>query len=83
MSVNKQTMNRELLLKPNWNYHDVCAYVGCKKSTAYKIMGIAREKYNGTLRFSSQCVKRDSVLQVLETSIERELYVLNQITERG
>ena len=74
---------RELLLKPNWNYHDVCEYVGCQKSKAYQLIDIAKKQFNGSLRFNSQCVKRDSLLQALETTIERELYVLNQMNERG
>ena len=69
----------ELLLKPNWNYHDVMFYADCKKSKAYEIMKTARTDYKGSVRFNSQCVSRDSVLQVLNTSIERETYILNQL----
>ncbi len=72
----------ELLLTPNWNYKDVMSYVGCEKSKAYMLMKIAREDFNGNVRFNSQCVKRDSLLQVIETSIERELYIL-QILKKG
>ena len=69
----------ELLLCPNWNYHDICEYVGCKKSKAYELMAVAREKYKGSVRFNSRVITRDSLLQAIGTSIERELYILNSI----
>lgn len=73
---------QELLLKPHWNNKDICDYVECKKSKAYQIMGIAKTKFNGVVCFNSRCVLRDSVLQVIGTSIERETYILKQIKER-
>lgn len=78
----KNMSKEELLLTPNWNYKDVMSYVGCEKSKAYMLMKIAREKFSGNVRFNSQCVKRDSLLQVIETSIERELYIL-EISRKG
>lgn len=76
-------MTREkLLLIPNWTCKDVCFYSNSKKTKAYEIMKLAREKYNGGVSFNSQCVSRDSVLLVLGTSIEREIYILKQLKER-
>ena len=73
-------MNRnELLLLPNWTYKDVCDFFNIKKSKAYQIMKIAREEFNGNVRFNSQAVKRDSLLLAMGTTIEREIYILNQM----
>lgn len=70
---------RELLLKPVWNYHDICEYLSCKKSKAYELMKIAREEHNGDVRFNPQVITRDSFLLTIQTSIEREIYILNCI----
>ena len=72
-----------LLLIPHWTYKDVCFYSNSKKTKAYEIMKVAREKYNGKVGFNSQCVSRDSVLLALGTSIEREIYILNQLKGKG
>ena len=65
------------MLKPHWNYQDICIYCECRKSKAYEIIKVVKEKFNGSIRFNPSCVKRDSVLAFLGTSIERELYVKN------
>ena len=84
MFAKQNIMNREeLLLKPNWNYHDVMNYIGCQKSKAFQLMKIARDEYGGTIRFNSQCVSRDSILLTLDTNIERETYILNLIRKGG
>lgn len=75
-------MRDELLLKPHWDYVDICMYVGCQKSKAYQIMHIVRKKFNGSIRHESSYVKRDSVLEYLETSIERETYIKDLIERR-
>jgi len=63
-----------LLLKPNWSVKDIMKYTGFKKTKCYEIMKIAKTKYNGKVSISSSVVKMDSVLIVLNTSIEREAY---------
>ena len=76
-------MNRqELLLCPNWNYHDVCEYARCEKSKAYQLIKVAKEQYKGTVRFNSRCVKRDSVLLAMGTSIEQETYIERRLNEK-
>lgn len=75
-------MRLDLLTKPHWTYKDICEYAGCKKSKAYEIMDICKKEFNGELRFNQSCVSRDSVLNYLGTSIERETYV-KECLEKG
>lgn len=74
--MNKQ----ELLSTPCWTYKDVMLYCGVKKSKAFEIMKICKEQLNGAVRFNTHVVKRDSVLAYLDTDIEKECYVLKNIT---
>ena len=68
----------ELLLKPHWNYEDICAFVDCKKSKAYQIIAIVKKEFNGSIKYNPSFVKRDSVIAYLGSSIERELYILEE-----
>lgn len=69
----------KLLIKPNWNYSDVMNYCGVKKTKSYEIMALAKKHYNGTIPALPSYVRRDSVLGLLGTSIERETYINNHI----
>lgn len=71
----------ELLLKPCWNYKDVMFYCGVKKSKAFEIIKLCKEKLNGAVRFNDHAVKRDSVLTYMGTDIERETYILRQLNK--
>ena len=71
----------KLLLKPIWSIKDICDYTSFKKTKAYEIMKVAKSKYNGVVYISQSVVSRDSVLQVLKTSIERETYVANKVKD--
>ena len=70
---------KDLLLMPVWNYHDVMLYCDVKKSKAYEIISICKKQLNGAVRFNPHGVKRDSVLEYLGTSIEKESYVLKHV----
>lgn len=72
-----------LLLKPIWNNENICFFAECKKTKAYEIMKVAKQKYNGKVACDSRCVKRDSVLLVMGTSIEREVYLLKILKKGG
>lgn len=74
--MNKQ----ELLSTPCWDYKAIMFYCGVKKSKAFEIMKICKEQLNGAVRFNTHVVKRDSVLAYLDTDIEKECYVLKNIT---
>ena len=67
---------QDLLLTPVWDYKDVMLYCDCKKSKAYEIIKVCKEKFNGSVLFSKHGVKRNSVLEYMGTSIEQESYVL-------
>lgn len=76
-------MTREkLLLIPHWNAKQIMAYVDCKKTKAYEIMATVKKFYNGTIIGLPSCVKRDSVLVYLGTSIEHENYIIETLQER-
>ena len=70
---------KTLLLKPNWNYKAVMSYCDCGTTKAYEIMAHCRKEYGGTIRHLPNCVRRDSVLAFLGTTIERELEIINCI----
>ena len=71
----------ELLSKGLWDIHDICEYLDVKKSKGYELMKLAKEKYNGAVKFNSSVVKRDSVLALMGLSVEREVYVNTLIGE--
>lgn len=58
------------------------SYLGIKKTKAYEIMDKVKRFYNGSVPDFKGYVKRDSVLNYLGTSIERELYVLEQLERK-
>ena len=74
---------KELLGKPAWDYKDVMLFTGYKKSKCFEIMKECKEKLNGKVLFNKHCVKRDSVLAWLSTSIERERYVIQQLEQEN
>lgn len=73
---------RELLGNPCWNYKQVMTYCGVKKSKAFEIIKICKEHLNGKVLFDKSKVKRDSVLAYMETSIEHERYILQQLEKQ-
>lgn len=76
-------MKKDLLRLPIWNYKDLMQFLGCKKTKAYEVIAIVKKHFNGETSFSSSYVKRDSVLNYLGTSIEREIYIDEQIKRKG
>ena len=70
---------KELLTMPAWTYREVMAYCGVKKSKAFEIMKLCKEKLNGTVLFNKHAVKRNSVLEYMGTSLEQESYVLQHV----
>jgi hypothetical protein len=70
-----------LLKKTIWSCKDIMTYTGFGKTKSYEIMHIAKTKYSGCIKVSSMVVSRDSVLNALNTSIERETYVINQVNK--
>lgn len=73
---------QELLLTPIWNYKQVMAYTGWKKSKAYEVMKICKEKFGGAVRFNDHAVKRDSVLAYMGSDVEREAYIIKTLGDK-
>lgn len=70
---------QEMLEMPVWTFRQVMEYCGVKRSKAYEIIKVCKEKLNGTVRFNPHGVKRNSVLEYMGTSIEQEAYVLKNV----
>lgn len=79
MTVEKR---KELLLKPNWTYHDIADYVDCGTTKAIAIKNQAAREYGGSIRYMSQCVTVDSVMQCLGTTREKELEAIRQLENK-
>ena len=58
------------------------SYTGFQKSKAYEVMSECKKRYGGGIKGLTGYVTRDSVLAYLNTTIEREMYVLNQLQRR-
>jgi len=72
---------KEALATPVWDYKLVALYCGCKKSKAFEIMKKCKEELNGRVLFNEHGVKRNSVLAYLNTSVEQERYIIQQLEE--
>lgn len=76
MEVDKKI---DLLTRPHWDYHCICEYVGCGSTKAIEIKNDAIKNHDGAIRYLSQCVRVDSVMEVLGTTREREIEILKSI----
>ena len=72
---------KELLACPCWDYKQVMAYTGYKKTKAIEIMNTCRKQLNGEVLFDKHKVKRNSVLAYMQTSLEVEVYSLNLLEQ--
>ena len=72
---------KELLAIPCWNYKQVMQYTGYKKSKAFEVIAICKEKLNGKVMFNDHVVKRNAVLAYMGSSIEQEKCVIKQLEE--
>lgn len=72
-----------LLAKPIWSVKEIMQYTDFGKTKCYELMKVAKTKYQGCVGLSSSVVKRDSVLLALNTSIERETYVIKVLKKGG
>ncbi len=75
---------KEQLTKPYWNYHDIGFYTGLGTTKSIQIKNRAVSEFGGAIRYMSQYVTVDSVMQCLGTTRERELEMLNKaLDEEG
>lgn len=58
------------------------SYLEVGRTKAYEIIKAVKRFYNGAVPNETSWVKRDSVLNYLGTSIERELYI-NETLKKG
>lgn len=70
---------KRLLIMPSWSYKEIMAFCQIKKSKAFQIMKICKEKLNGKVIFEEHKVKRNSVLAYCGTSIEEETHLIRQL----
>lgn len=70
---------KRLLAMPTYSYHEVMKLCQVKKSKAFQIMKICKEKLNGKVIFEEHKVKRNSVLAYCGTSIEEETHLIRQL----
>lgn len=72
---------KELLAIPCWNYKQVMQYTGYKKSKAFEVIAICKEKLNGKVMFNDHVVKRNAVLAYMGSSVEQEKVVIKQLED--
>ena len=73
---------KRLLAMPTYSYHEVMKLCQVKKSKAFEIVKICREKLNGRVLFNEHAITRNSLLAYLNTSIEQEKYVIKQLEDK-
>ena len=69
----------ELLTKPHWDYHDISEYLGCGVTKAIQIKNQALREFGGSIRYLSQYVTVDSVMNCIGTTREREIEIIRKI----
>ncbi len=68
---------RELILKPFWDYKDIQAYFSCQKSKAFQIKDLAIKEFNGAIPHDPKFVKTEAVLKIYGIDREKEIKLLN------
>jgi len=69
----------ELLTKPHWDYHDISEYLDCGVTKAIQIKNQALREFGGSIRYLSQYVTVDSVMNCIGTTREREIEMIRKI----
>ncbi len=62
-----------LLLKANYDVHDIMLLEECQATKAYGIMNVCRTKYHGIVPGRGNCVKSESYWLYSGTTIDEEL----------
>lgn len=70
---------KELLTKPHWTYHDISEYLGCGSTKAIAIKNQALREFGGSIRYLSQCVTVDSVMECIGTTREKEIESIRKL----
>lgn len=70
---------KELLATPVWTFKEVMKYTGYCKSKSFEIMQVCKDKLNGKVLFNDHAITRNSLLAYLNSSIEQERYIIQQL----
>lgn len=62
----------DLLLKPSWTYQDIMEFGSVSSATAIKLKKTAICDYEGRIAGVAHCVKIDSALNAMGTSLKDE-----------
>lgn len=74
----------ELLSTPVWTIKQIMDYTGIKsRTTATRLKERAFLKHDGKVEYGTQFVKRDAILKLLGTTIQRESEVIDEILQKG
>ena len=74
---------QELLTKPYWDYHDIAEYLECGTTKAIQIKNQALREFGGSIRYLSQYVTVDSVMNCIGTTRETEINVILKLKEES
>lgn len=69
----------ELLAKPHWDYHDIAEYLECGTTKAIQIKNQALKEFGGSIRYLSQFVTIDSVMNCIGTTRDKEIDATRQL----
>jgi len=72
----------ELLAKPHWDYHDIAEYVECGTTKAIQIKNRALREFGGSIRYLSQFVSIDSVMECIGTTRAKEIEALKNLNSK-
>ena len=71
---------KELLTKPHWTYHDIAEYLNCGTTKAIQIKNQALREFGGSIRYLSQCVTVDSVMECIGTTRDIEIEKIRKLS---
>jgi hypothetical protein len=64
---------KAILSKAVWNCKDIEIYCGCSRTKAYRLLNLAKDKFNGAVPLGVGYAKSDSVLALYGTSRNEEM----------
>jgi hypothetical protein len=74
----------QIITTPVWSLKEIMLFANVKsKTTATQIKKRAIKHFNGTVKYGSQFVKRDAVLEMFNTTAERELKILYETIQKS
>ena len=74
---------KELLAQPYWGYHEIAEYCDCGVTKAIQIKNQALKQFGGSIRYMSQYVTIDSVMQCIGTTRDREIEIIRNLEKES